>query len=466
MATLGFPSSVTSNVLYKRFPQVVIQQYNAGSGFVVTNVSPNEVDQLGGATKTLAPQDTWHAQYHFTLIKTRHKMKMGTDLQLLRLNVYNSQFSAGQYFFDRVYTQGPSPAQATSTGGHGFASFLLGVPIGGTMTFSPRLFLYQKYYGFYFQDDFRVTNKLTLNLGLRYEYLTPYAEKHGQMGYFDLDGIEPVTGGKGVFRILKPGEYQTDPARKKLGPHVGIAYQIDSKTVMRVAGAIFYAANNNINAASTDFGNGGFVSNFITLGPPNPTPFTPPVGGSWSNPFAGGFSYPDRTTTFPGQNIRMWVRKQPLAYVGNWSLSIQRALSPTLLVEGAYVGSKITHTFWNRQRNANDPLLLSQWGSRLLDRVPNPYFGKVPAGVLSFPHRREASTAEALPALSGGPHRPGPIRGLGVSEHDDAPREAVLPRRDAFGRLHPIEASFRSAGVRHLGGGPFQLVRPEIQPVA
>jgi hypothetical protein len=386
MATLGFGTNVTNNVLYKQFPLIAVQQYNSGSGLTVATFGATEVNQLGGATKTLAPQDTWHAQYHLTFIRTRHKIKIGTDWELLRLNAYNSQFSAGQYFFDRVYNQGPDPSRSATNSGHGFASLLLGVPAAGTLTFTPRMFLFQRYRSVYFQDDWRVTNRLTVNLGLRYEYTSPYGEKHGEIGYFDATGTEPVTGAKGVFVWTKPGQYHTDPNYKTFGPRVGLAYQASPKMVVRVAGAIFHAANNGLNAAATDFGSGGFVSNFLTLGPPNPIPFTPPAGGSWSNPFAGGFTYPQKgVSTFPGQNIRVDFRDHPLAYISNWTLSIQRELSPTMLGEVAYVGSKITHLFWNRMENANDPLLLGQWGSRLREAVPNPYYGKITSGALSFP---------------------------------------------------------------------------------
>ncbi|MEP7363656.1 MAG: carboxypeptidase regulatory-like domain-containing protein [Acidobacteriota bacterium] len=386
MATLGFSKEVQENVLYKQFPQITVQQYNSGSGLVVSTFGADEVGQLGGATKTLTPQDTWQGQYHFTWIKGKHKIKFGADIQLLRMNAYNSQFSAGQYFFDRTYAQGPDPSVSSANSGHGFASMLLGVPQAGTLTFTPRMFLYQRYKAGYIQDDWRITSRLTLNLGFRYEYTSPYGEKWGNIGYIDPFETEPITGGKGVFKWVPPGGYHTNPNYKTFGPRVGLAYRLDSKTVIRTAGAIFNAANNGLNNAATDFGSGTFVTNFITLGAPNPVPFTPPVGGSWSNPFAGGFTYPQKgQTTFAGQNIRVDVKDHPLAYISNWTFGIQRELGSSMIAEVAYVGSKITHLFWNRQDNENDPLLLSQWGSKLLDAVPNPYFGKVTVGALSFP---------------------------------------------------------------------------------
>jgi outer membrane receptor protein involved in Fe transport len=384
VGSLGFSNAVTRNILFPQFPQVSIQTYAQGAGLAVTGAAPNEFDQLGGVGRNLNPQDTWHAQYHATIIKTRHKIKAGADHQLIKLNAFNSQQSAGQYIFDRVYSQGPDPTVTALNSGHGFASFLLGVPQDGAITITRPLFLYQRYWGAYIQDDWRVTDKLTLNLGFRYEYTTPYAEKFGQIGYIDFDAVDPVAGTKGTFKLIEPGGYQSDPNRKNFSPRLGIAYQLNSKTVIRTGAAVFYASYLGVNAAATDFGNGSFLSNALFLGQPNTLPSTPPVGGSWSNPFAGGIIVPDRNTNFAGQNVRADVRYRPNASMGNWSFSIQRMLSSNTLFEVAYVGSKTSHLYWNRQRNQNDPSLM-RLGSQLLQPVPNPFFGKIRTGALSGP---------------------------------------------------------------------------------
>src|SRR5262249_17234779 len=120
---------------------------------------------------------------------------------------------AGRYFFDRVYTQGPDPLTRTSNSGHGLASFLLGVPVSGNLSFGPALKIYGRYYGFYIQDDFQITNRLTANLGFRYEYSTPWHEKWGRVGYFDFDGIEPVTGAKGTYRRIETNGEIYDPVK-------------------------------------------------------------------------------------------------------------------------------------------------------------------------------------------------------------------------------------------------------------
>jgi hypothetical protein len=391
MATLGFPASLANAVTYKQFPEILVQQYATGTGLAVATFGANEVGNLGvgqsgGNSKNLSPQDTWHTLYHLTWIRGRHSLKAGVDLQRMKMAAFLSRNAGGQFVFDRTYSQGPNPAMTAIDRGHAFASFLLGVPISGSIETTPRMSLFQRYNAGYIQDDWRVTSKLTLNLGFRYEYTSPYGEKFGAIGYFDPEAIEPQSGLKGIFKWTPPGGYHSDPNYKTWGPRIGLAYQANSKTVIRAAGGIFNAANNGLNAAATDFGTGLFTTNALSLGPPNPIQFTPPVGGSWSNPFAAGFVFPEKgVTTFVGQNIRVDFKDHPLAYLANWTLSIQRQIGATMLAEVAYVGTKTTHLFWNRMENANDPLLLDQWGAGLLDVVPNPFFGKIEGGVGAFP---------------------------------------------------------------------------------
>ena len=383
IASLGFPQSLSNLVQYKTFPTVSISQYTVGTGLSVTGGSSAEVSDLNGAGKNFTPQDTFQMQYHVTYLKNRHKVKMGAEHQQLRLSTFNTIAPAGRYFFDRIYTQGPDPAVRGATSGNGYASFLLGVPVSGNMSLGPALRVSGSYYGLYVQDDFQITNKLTANLGMRYEYTTPWAEKWGRIGYFDFDAPEPITGAKGTFKFLKPGQYIYDPVKKNFSPRIGLAYRATSKTVIRAAGAIFYGANDTLNAGTSDWGNGEYILNEAILGPPNPIPNTPPQGGSWSNPFAGGFLQPNRNSTFAGQNLRTYNRYHPLAVVYNWTFNIQRMLTSTLLVEAGYVGNKILHVAQNRFYNQNDPLLQSL-GPRLLDQVPNPFFGKISSGPLSF----------------------------------------------------------------------------------
>ena len=396
VSTLGFGPNVTNYIGYGQFPAISVDTYATGGGLAVTGAPSTDFDSLGGATRTYTPMDTWNLNYHMTWIKTRHNLKFGTDDALMRSFLYNSQYSAGQYIFDRTYTQGPNPLATTLNGGNGLASLELGVPISGTITITNPLYLWQKSWALYIQDDYRVTNRLTLNLGLRWEYITPYAEKFGQIGDFYPNTINPDTGMPGQFQEIKPGSYVENPQRKHFEPRVGLAFQLNNKTVIRAAGAIVYADFVGVNAAATDLGNGGFISNLLTLGAPNPLPNTPPVGGSWNNPFAGGIVQPGPNTDWTGTALRADLRTRPAPYMSSYSLSIQRMLSSTMLLEAGFNGSEVTHLYWNRQNDADDPLLMSM-GSKLLSAVPNPFYGKITTGSLSFSTITEAQLLMPYP---------------------------------------------------------------------
>jgi hypothetical protein len=383
VSTLGLPASVVAAMGYRTFPNISVSQYTVGTGLSVTSGSSAEVSGLNGANRVRTPQETWQLQYQVTYLRNRHKVKFGGETQLLRLNSFATNSPSGAYFFDRVYTQGPDPTVRATTSGSGFASFLLGIPISNRQSFDPHLTLYRRFFGGYVQDDIQITKDLTVNLGLRYEYTQPWAEKYGRIGYFDFNGIEPVTGLKGTFKFLQPGEFQTDPRRKNFAPRLGIAYKWRERTVFRISAGYFYAASNTLNAGTSDWGNGLFTLYEGTLGAPSPYPNTPPPGGSWSNPFAGGLPQPNRNSTFAGENLRTFNRYHPLPEIGNWSFNIQRLIGKNMVVSAGYVGNKITHIAQNRFNNQNDPAYLSL-GSSLLDNVPNPFFGKIRTGNLSF----------------------------------------------------------------------------------
>jgi carboxypeptidase family protein len=390
LTKFGFPASLANQVTYKQFPEIDVNQYYTSSGLTVSTFNSPEVTCLGtgqscGPSASLNPQDTWHGIYQVTWIHGRHQLKAGADFQRMKLNAFLSRNSGGQFVFDRTYTGGPNPSVTATNAGNGFATLLLGIPIAGDIETTPFMSLFQRYNSGYIQDDWRISNRLTLNLGYRYEYISPYGDKFSQIGRFNTNVVEPVTGRKGVYQWVPAGGYHSDPNYNTPGPRVGLAFQLNSKTVIRAAGAIFNAANIGLNAAATDFGTGLFTTNNLVLGAPNPIPFTPPVGGSWSNPFAAGLVLPQvGVTNFVGQNIRVDFADHPFCNIANWNFSIQRQINSNLLAEVAYVGSKATHLFWNRMDNADDPLLLQQYGSHLLDVVPNPYFGVIQGGIGAF----------------------------------------------------------------------------------
>src|SRR4030095_10086438 len=128
ITSLGFPSSLVRAIRYNTFPSISVSQYTSGTGLAVQRGTSLEVDSLTGGNRSLTPSDNWQLQYHLTLLRNRHKIKVGADLQLIRLNSAATNSPAGAYFFDRLYTQGPHPLQRSSASGSGFPRLLPGTP--------------------------------------------------------------------------------------------------------------------------------------------------------------------------------------------------------------------------------------------------------------------------------------------------------------------------------------------------
>ena len=321
-------------------------------------------------------------QGHVTWLRGAHSVKSGFDFTFMAFNVFRPERPAGLYQFGRGFTQGPDPATAVATAGFGVATFLLGAPTGGQITIDPTLASSQKYYASYLQDDWKALRALTFNLGLRWEYQTPWTDRFDQLAFFDPDFTEPLTGRQGVLRFVgRDGNsrYQSDPDRNNFAPRVGLAWLLRNNMVLRANYGLFYfPGSGGIGAGASDLG-GGFLATTTTfLGQPPAAPNTPPAGASLVNPFQAGFL--PSPTTGVGAGVTTAFRKWVTPYVQQWNLNIQRALANDLLLEVAYVGSRGQRIWINRNRNAVSAQYLSL-GAELDAQVTNPFFGLVPGGL-------------------------------------------------------------------------------------
>jgi hypothetical protein len=223
-----------------------------------------------------------------TIVKGKHEFKTGWDLRRLETLAYDLAGTNGTYIFSRNQTALPG---ATGTTGNSFASFLLGQPDQANATATPvqNLEARYQYYAFYFQDNWRVTPKLTLNLGMRYE--VPINWYAPTMGSVSLTAPNPaannypgayVFAGSGPNRLGVTRFWSTDWSN--LGPHIGASYQVNPKTVIRGGYAIFYEATSNGGCGCTLGANGAFAQTSDGLnapfqwdnGIPKPAGYQPP----------------------------------------------------------------------------------------------------------------------------------------------------------------------------------------------
>lgn len=407
-STLGLPAFIDGNA--PDFPEIQPQSY-----------SP--LGAQAGLDNYFVPQTIYTISSDFTKAKGRHSLAFG-------FSNFWSFLDGGHYAntvlpFQTITTAGPDPTGNTYQTGNGFASFLLGTGGGNDFTgFNQFPAMSKKFLGWYLQDGWKATSRLTVNLGLRYEIQTAPTERVNAQQYFNPTAVNPISTKVG-FNV--PGElvfnsssnrglYNTN--YKNVAPRVSAAYQLRDKVVLRGGYGIFYvpsyfnqgpnigysqgtpwvtSLNGGLNPSSTLSGN-------TTLGLPSAFPNGPiPVTGN---------SLGALTDVGFGLNPVVYPNRKS-SYVQQWMLGAQYSFTANDLLDLSYVGNHGVHVLaqyleWN-ELPASD---LSM-GNQLLALVPNPFFGAITSSgcgldqktivqaQLLRPFPEYCSVTEAPPAVAG-----------------------------------------------------------------
>ncbi len=228
-----------------------------------------EFGNYGGSVNTSSPGRTINLNNQLSWVKGKHNLKFGgtyMDISYRRIDCNNC---AGSLSYSAAGTGNPN---VSGQNGIAFASFLLGLPSSGSFNFGADIDYRYKYWAGYVQDDWKVNNKLTLNLGLRYDFSLPRREANLQNSNFNPTIPNPSAGG-----ILGALEFATKDrpillANRKnaFGPRLGFAYQLAQKTVIRGGGAIMYdiiREDGNADNGIQGFGGGyGSIANNLSNG--------------------------------------------------------------------------------------------------------------------------------------------------------------------------------------------------------
>jgi hypothetical protein len=320
----------------------------------------------------------------------RHSLKMGFDYRKIKAAGNDFNDAAGNYSFNGIFTRS---AASGGTGGADLADLLLGYPSSGNIYTSTKLSEFSNYYGAYIQDDFRLSSKLTINMGLRWEHETGIQEQNnGIVVNFDGTATNPLAAGvtgispKGEIIYAGNGKNAAgNPYSSKWGPRIGIAYSLNSKTVLRTGYGVFFApqfalgspiATVGYNQTTTYIAStNGNVTPDHTLTNPFPTGIIQPVGNTLG------------TSTGIGQAFTLVDPHAKSPYVEQFSFDVQRELPFGIAAEVGFVGSKSSHLSLGSTSlngNALNPALLSM-GSALSQAVTNPFYGHGGAGVVGTP---------------------------------------------------------------------------------
>jgi hypothetical protein len=338
-----------------------------------------------------------------TKIHGAHTLKSGVDYRVLQATGPNAFFASGAYTFANNFTQGPNPTQAGATVGNSLASMLVGVGTGQAQI-NPRLLVSNNYFGVFVQDDYRITSKLVLNLGLRYDLENGRSERFNQSSYFDFTATSPLAslvpsvpglhGGLAFVGVNGNPHRQFNTDKNNFGPRAGLAYSVTPGTVIRTGYGLLYEPFIG-RSASSGSGYLGFgavttwVSSLDGITPYNPlsNPFpnglTPPSGSS-----LGLMTQVGDAVGSDGANGRdgAFDRGSVVGYIQQWNVSLQRALPANMALEVGYAGNKGTHMPDGGGFQLDQlPDAYLALGNKLLQTVPNPFYGIIKSGPLSAP---------------------------------------------------------------------------------
>ncbi len=318
-----------------------------------------------GFLPSVEKQNSYVITDNLTKIRGRHSIKVGAEIRLEQFTIFQPAASRGDMGFGSEFTDNPA---APGTGGSAFASFLLGIPDFGDITSLHNVDYRRQIYAGYIQDDWKATDRLTLNLGLRYEFFSTIKEHKDEAATFDFSSLSLIVP-KGQTAQLTPTIAASIPLQaigsrgligrdlNNFAPRAGFAYRITNKLVARGGYGIFYGGQEN-----GPFSNPspGFNPPFFSL-----QAFSTPCGASSANPNPGQIDcsipnfnvlaqgYP--ATALSDPNVPILYSIDPhlrTPYNQQWHLGIQYQLPAESVLEISYAGSRGLKLFgfynWNQ----------------------------------------------------------------------------------------------------------------------
>jgi len=277
----------------------------------------------------------------------RHSFKFGGETRLQQFNIDILTATSGEFNFSTGPTSGPTVAATDPNSGFGYASFYLGAASNADI-FLPELLGWRvKYYAGFVQDDWKLTSKLTADLGFRYEISTPVTEAHDQMSFLDPTTPNPGAGnipgayvfeGKGTGRL--GGNTQQSKFKNAWGPRLGIAYSIRPSTVIRAGYGIYYQSLKMGGFGEND--SAGFTGSYTYPNPPSPQ--TPTVILSQIQAYPGPQPPFIDPTVMNGQDPTVILSKEARpGTTQTWTLDVQQQLPAKMILDVAYVGDHGDH---------------------------------------------------------------------------------------------------------------------------
>jgi hypothetical protein len=399
-SSLGFPSSLVPQLPALTFPSITLQAGTVGGGGGPGGPGgpPGPPGPPGGgggggligsSGTTFYVDNTYTFGQTFSLVVAQHALKFGAEFRAMLNNNSSAEdpavvSSSGSFTFNPGFTQA-NPNAYDGNSGDPTASFLLGYPSSGSVPTGSAYSYANRYIGLFLQDDWRVSNKLTLNLGLRWDYESPESERFNRVVTgFDTTTPYPL-GNTTVRGGLKFGNSNNRYAYKKdlnnFQPRIGFAYRVSNKLVFR-GGYGFESTPQSTFPASTGFST---TTSMVTQNPD----FTP--ANILSNPFPAGLSSPTGNSlglqTYLGRSLSVIYPDHIVPVQRNFTLGFQYELPFRSVISVTYAMLRQTERSialsWDMNQIPSAQYFAM--GPALQQQVTNPYAGLLPGTSFNGP---------------------------------------------------------------------------------
>jgi hypothetical protein len=338
--SVGFPSYLEQNGLV-RMPAIIMPESPWTSLF----------DQCCVDTKFAHTLLNYASSFSWT--KGQHTLKFGGEQRLFYNSFFQPNFPNGYFSFDQDVTgQMPFSTGPDGTQGNSFAGLLLGYGDSGGINVTQSVADKSSETGFYAQDDWHATRKLTLNLGVRYEWSSPYTERHNNTQFSDFTGSSGVSipgvsqnlVGTTIFASSDKRSAPTD--WNNFAPRVGFAYLVNDKLVIRGGAGVYYGMSVATNfqypgpaftsSPQAFFTKDGYLHRSATLEDPFPGGIQQPQGEKYGALAEWGLSNPNNIDTGVARNAEIY----------QWNLGIQQTLPAKFVLGINYSANRSTHLPW------------------------------------------------------------------------------------------------------------------------
>ncbi|MCW5979505.1 MAG: TonB-dependent receptor [Bryobacteraceae bacterium] len=343
-----------------------------GRGPFIQLAEPGRASQYNEAVDTWGFLDTFNFSYG------RHFMKAGFDGNQIRYNMlgsYNPTLT-----FDAVSTSIPRETFAGSQTGYGFASYLLGIVHSASNAVPVPVSDITRAYAGFFQDDYKISQRLSLSLGVRWDYMSMIDEVYHRISGWTPQVTDPVSGLPGAYvfdgdcPVCTGHQYLGKNSGRNFAPRIGFAYRPFERTTLRGAYAIFYQGYGQYNQTAGNSIRTAWVGSWLL----NADPVNP-----WQGIFNLDNGFPTDRYVEPQYN-RSWgnmsgpVMFDPeylkIPYIQRWNMNIQHEIVRNLVLDVGYLGVKGTSLRGDTLKRLNqmDPSYLQSFGRNLLNPVRNP----------------------------------------------------------------------------------------------